>query len=265
MTSKRRFFLFLSFCVVATGLVESALAQEPNLEQLVRGSHIIFIGRVVRPRAVNLKVLQPTNSTALVRVEKLLDAPLAVAGLEGEEVTLLTQNPDSLRPSESAVFFTNGILFGEHLEAQEVGRMPVPSDPEALRKQITAVRAKIAEEGLQARIQSAVLIVTGKVLETKPLEQTLPYSEHQPDWAQAIVEITAAEKGAVETRTVVVYFPQSTDELWIQSPKFRAGQEGIWLLHHGETPRLPQEAFSALDPLDFHPLAKRETIRRLVR
>lgn len=259
------FILLMSvISVIAPGRAGAVVqGRDQRFEEMVRSSHIIFLGRVLRPRAVNLKVLQATASTAVVRVDELLDAPPALVGLKGQEVTVELTAPGSVREGQTAIFFTNGIVFGEHLDVKEVGRMTTPADLAALRRDIGAVRAKTEDEKVQARVQSSVLVVTGKVLETKPLAQSGPLSEHDPEWAEAIVEIETIEKGSHDGRTVTVYFPRSTDEHWLLSPKFRPGQQGIFLLHREDTKGFPQGGFFALSPLDFQPLEKGELIRRL--
>jgi len=240
-----------------------AQAPSRSVDELVRGSHIIFVGRVLKTGAVNLRVLSPSERTALVRVEELLDSPASMAGIQGQEVTMELAQGGEAKAGDSAVFFTNGILFGEHLEVKEVGRMPVPENRGALRQEISAVRTRMEEEKVQARVNSAVLIVVGRVMETEPVERTGPISEHQPDWARAIVQVEGVEKGSWQAKTVTVYFPQSTDERWLLSPKFHIKQEGIWLLHLEKNLGLPADAFLALSPLDFHERDKAEMIRRL--
>lgn len=246
-------------------LSAASLAQQPDrtIDSLTRSSHIIFIGRVVKTDAVNLRVLSPSESTVLVHVDELLDTPPSLAGIKGQEVTMELTRAGGAKTGEGAVFFTNGILFGEHLEVKEVGRMPLPADTSTLRQQISAIRALMGEERVTARVDSAALIIVGKVLETNPVKQTGPASEHQPDWAQAIVQVEGVEKGSWQDKTVTVYFPQSTDERWLLSPKFYPGQQGIWLLHYQENVGLPANAFFALSPLDFYGRDKTEMIRRL--
>lgn len=144
-------------------------------------------------------------------------------GLKGEEVTLDLLRAGEVQQDQRAVFFTNGLLFGEHLEVKEVGLLPVPADTAKLRAEIAALRAQTGDETLKARLTSAVLVVNGKVLETRPLKRTTRGSEHEADWAEAIIAVEKVEKGAFRGTKVTVYFPRSTDERWLLSPKFRSG------------------------------------------
>lgn len=249
---------------LASSICPSSWAQQPggSLDSLIRSSHIIFMGRIIKLRAANLLVVTPTENTAVVHVEELLDAPPGVAGLKGQDVTVELLRPEATKLEQQAVFFTNGVLFGQHLAVKEVGQIPVPGDLAQLRAQVAGVRTRISEEQLQARISSAVLVTTGKVLETKEIERIGGISEHEPDWAVAVVEIETIDKGSFDGKTVSVYFPQSTDERWLLSPKFRAGQQGIWILH--SELGLPGGVLTALNPLDFQPLAEKGNIQRLL-
>jgi hypothetical protein len=252
--------------VLSVFLPSKSWTQPPtSVDQLTRASHIIFVGRIVQPAASNVKAVKATDSTAVVRVERLLDAPPALRGLTGQEVTINLLPASARGAQQQAVFFTTGVLFGEHLQVQEIGSLPVPADVAALSKQIAAVRTSIAQEALQARVAKAVLIITGKVLEVKAVPRTGPVSEHNPDWALAVVQVTGVLKGRFDGRTVNVYFPQSTDERWLLSPKFHPGEQGIWILHNEPNLGLPEGALTALNPLDFRPLSDKPVITRLLR
>jgi len=258
------------FVLVACGTLAAARspqAPEASLPSLTRSSHIIFIGRVAKLRATNLKVVEPTETTALVTIEELLDSPPSLVGLKGEDVTVDLLRAGEVQPEQRAVFFTNGILFGEHLEVKEVGLLPVPADIAKLRADIAAFRAQIGDETLKQRLVSTVLVVTGKVLETRPLKRTTRASEHEPDWAEAIIaveKVEKVEKGAFRGGKVTVYFPRSTDERWLLSPKFRPGQQGIWILHRESRFGLPGPVLTALDPSDYHPLTEQPRIQKLL-
>ena len=266
MKLARAFTLFVAALSLTLGLLTGSAAQTGGqIDELVRASHIIFIGEVVRLRAANLKVLSPTENTVLVRVSEVLDVPPSVASLKGEQVTVQMARPGDVKQGDTEVFFTNALLFGEHLAVKEVGHVPVPASTAELRQQISAVRAQIEDEKLKARVDGAALIISGKVTEVKPLGRIGPRSEHEPDWAESVVQVEAVDKGSWREKTITVVFPQSTDERWLLSPKFTAGQAGIWLLRHQENTGLPASAWLALSPLDFRPQQQKALILRLMR
>ena len=262
-----RLLLVFALALAACGTLAAAgspQAPEVSLASLTRTSHIIFIGRVAKLHATNLKVVEPTETTALVAIEELLDSPPSLVGLKGEEVTVDLLRAGEVEAEQRAVFFTNGILFGEHLEVKEVGLLPVPADIAKLRAEIAALRVQMGDETLKGRLASAVLVVTGKVLETRPLKRTTGASEHEPDWAEAIIAVEKVEKGAFRGAKVTVFFPRSTDERWLLSPKFRPGQQGIWIFHRESRFGLPGPGLTALDPSDYRPLTEQPRIQKLL-
>ncbi len=175
MKLARAFTLFVAALSLTLGLLTGSAAQTGGqIDELVRAWHIIFIGQVVKLRAANLKVLLPTENTVLVRVSEVLDVPPSVASLKGEQVTIQMARPGDVKQGDTEVFFTNALLFGEHLAVKEVGHVPVPASTAELRQQISAVRAQIEDEKLKARVDGAALIISGKVTEVKPLGRIGP-------------------------------------------------------------------------------------------
>src|SRR5260370_6699814 len=154
-----RLLLVFALALAACGTLAAAgspQAPEVSLASLTRTSHIIFIGRVAKLHATNLKVVEPTETTALVAIEELLDSPPSLVGLKGEEVTVDLLRAGEVEAEQRAVFFTNGILFGEHLEVKEVGLLPVPAAIATLSAEIAALRVRMGDETLKGRLASAV-------------------------------------------------------------------------------------------------------------
>jgi hypothetical protein len=60
---------------------------------------------------------------------------------------------------------------------------------------------------------------------------SLPRSEHDPMWREAVINIASKEKGDHAQNEVVVRFPGSRDIAWYQAPKFIPGQQGVFFLH----------------------------------
>jgi hypothetical protein len=162
------------------------------------------------------------------------------------------------------VFFTTSWLYGTGLAVREVGRLDAQAA--ALRPRIADAERKVADEKLQARIRNAELVVVGRVTALRDLNpRRAPLSEHDPLWRRASVSIQSVEKGTHAGATVGVLFPASNDVMWYRSPRFKVGQEGIWILDRDVAKQFGVEGFTALEPLDFHPKAELERIRRLIR
>jgi hypothetical protein len=56
--------------------------------------------------------------------------------------------------------------------------------------------------------------------------------------------------------------------MWIDSPKFEAGQSGIWILQRKQKergwPLMREPGLTALDPLDFQPQSQLDRVRELL-
>ena len=56
-------------------------------------------------------------------------------------------------------------------------------------------------------------------------------TEHDPDWWNATIELQTVIKGDVPETTLTVSFVHSMDVMWLDAPKLREGDEGIFILH----------------------------------
>jgi hypothetical protein len=86
-----------------------------------------------------------------------------------------------------------------------------------------------------------------------------------PMWLEAVVQIDSVEKGKYAEKTIVVTFPGSKDIRWQGVPHFKAGDEGVFLLHTRDFPELGRKGWAALDPLDFQPKTELEHLRQLLK
>jgi hypothetical protein len=263
----------LALIAILVQSAQPACASRPE-ESLIRRSTYIFEGQVEKAHASNLKILPATESTALVRVERVLLAPSSMSNFTGQLITVELATPDSLRPGERVAFFTNAWLYGESLAVKEVGHTSTNSK-DASARTIEQARAGIEEEKVQARIQLATAVIVGRVAITRPLKKegkVGPVSEHDPDWQIAEIEVESVLKGTPTKSKVAVLYPKSMDVMWFATPRFQQGQEGTWFLQQlrageGEedmTRELGGSAYVALDPLDFRPKSENARIRRLV-
>ena len=251
-----------------------AICQAPNMEEYVAESTVIFKGRVEEVQASNLKILPASNQTILVRVEEVLSAAKTMPSLKGALVTVHVKDPGSLKVGDRATFFTTGWLYGENIALQEVAHSSAEPNSEALRKQIVDLQSRTDDQKVEARIQHASLVITGKVLATRRFAGEGPVrsnSEHDPDWWTADVEVQSYMKGqpAAAPARVTVLYANSRDVMWIRSPKLKEGEQGIWIVAEykpgGLFPQTRTPILGVLSPLDFHPLGERERIARLIK
>lgn len=88
-----------------------------------------------------------------------------------------------------------------------------------------------------SRFAAADVVVSGRVGQLRAAAPRTqrgalpgPITEHDPQWREAVVEVTAVHKGRRVPRSIRVRFPASTDVAWARAPKLHAGQQGTFLL-----------------------------------
>jgi hypothetical protein len=234
------------------------------MESLIRQATFIFVGTVVKTSATTMSEVRASESTAVVRVDEILEGPGAPPDLAGQEITVQLASSGSVKAGEKTTFFTKGWLMGESLAVIEVGRAGVTQSTSQGREQIQATRRKAADEALLEEIASAETIVAGTVASVRPSSIRHIGSEHDPDFYEAEIKVESVEKGKVTGHTVVVLFPNSDDVMWQSAPKFKQGQQGVWLLHRNQT-KMPgvKDQYTVLMPLDFQDRGELERIRSL--
>jgi hypothetical protein len=235
------------------------------------------MGKVTQVQAASMPGVPVSEHTVVVHVDETLWAAPTLDNFTGKDVTVYLIKPGSAEVGQTWVFFTNGWLYGKGLAVQEVGRLEAKENrvegvggPDELRKALVELRQKETDRSLVARMARAPLVISGKVVSTRPAPGgRRQASEHDPDWWEAVIEVSSTEKGSTAGKQVVVKYPNSKDELWIDSPKFHEGQEGVWILQVNQTekgsPRLRTEGYTALSPLDFQPKERMERTMRLLK
>lgn len=90
---------------------------------------------------------------------------------------------------------------------------------------------------MDPRFAASDVVVSGRVSQLRAAaprtpRATLPgpITEHDPQWREAVVKVTAVHKGRQVPRSIRVRFPASTDVAWARAPKLHAGQQGTFLL-----------------------------------
>jgi hypothetical protein len=254
------------------------MAAKPSAEELARQARFIFQGTVQKVKAATLKELTPTDRHAIVRVDRVIQAPEALTDFAGQEITVQLAPDEKVTAGQTFVFYTNGWIFGESLAVQSVGHVDAtpaavatlashPDDP---------VRSLQTREML-TQAAAADLIVTGRVSAVRLPEQEAQtratamatgrtserISEHAPLWQEAVIDVDQVHKGSHAQKQVVIRFPASTDVRWYKAPKFHTGQEGVFLLHKDQLTEAqtrglaappPAGAYTALEPSDVQPL-----------
>ena len=226
------------------------------LRRFVEQAGFIFRGRVLTHRPVDTPAIPANTGEAVVaEIAEVLRSTEALRGLAGREAIVITRNAVTLRELHSLIIFADCVSLGQQMLLREIGH--IEASTEASREVAEALREAV-ERPLRERIATADLIVTGEVIESRPLEPDVPpRSEHDPDWWIARLTVVSVLKGSKPDGEVEVLFANSADIVWYRSPKLHRGTSGIFLLHRlkeEEAPKAaPRAAYQATDPLDFLP------------
>ena len=250
------------------------LSAQMSRAALVRQSDIIFAGTVTR--------------AGVIRVDQVFEKPPAVSLMKGDSVTVLPAHAGSLNPGMQATFYTTGWIYGRWITVREVGHeaigpqlATVAGTGTAQQDLVAKARQQVNDADLKARIQAAAMVVVGRVEQLRPMAYGTPgaparpkrFSEHDPNWQEAIIHVDEGLKGATAGERVVVRFPGSRDVAFVGTPRFAAGQEGTFLLRKDTATGSPLSmmagqtvpAYTALHRLDV--LSKQDAphVRTLLR
>ncbi|MDV3294016.1 MAG: hypothetical protein LYZ70_07070 [Nitrososphaerales archaeon] len=237
---------------------------------LVR-SGLVFRATVRKLESSSLTSLLGNPRTAVCHVDEVIHGPPQLGDLTGQDITLERLEARPLKVGQRAVFFASGWLYGETIAVKEVERVE-DADMGLLRKRVSEALRLNADSALKDRLAKAELVISGRVSKvTRAAERAFggPSSFHDPDWWVAKAEVDSVEKGRITDKSLSILFPASGDTFWVRSPKFREGQEGVWILRKDQqekgrpSHRVP--GLTALDPLDFHSKDELERIRKLTK
>jgi len=235
-----------------------------EVERLARRAGFVFAGQVVRTGATTMELVEPTKETAVVRVERVLQAPDDLGAAKGSEITVRLQSP--VKKGQRAVFFTVGWVSGEGLAVQEIGRQAA-GDAESMEKQVADLRRKDELAVLRRRVKGAQAVVLGNVADTRPIgrKEEPPSSEHDPMWRMAVIVVDSGEKGDVkEGQRIQVAYASSDDVMWFRAPKPQQGDKAVFLLHRAAHPELKADLLAIVEPLDMQPAERLDDIRRVI-
>jgi len=256
-------------------------------EELARQARFIFRGTVRHQHATTMPDVPATDSTVVVRVDEVVQAPPALAKSVGQEVTVQLGSRERVKDGEQATFYTNGWLFGESVAVKSIGHRPLAAVPAALAGPVATAAQESTSRDLHARLSDAELVVTGRVASVRMPETSADaisfgidahpggaerYSEHDPLWREAVVDVDSVEKGSGKPRSVVVRFPASDDVRWRNVPKLEPGQEGVFILQQptgaAAVPSFAagagERVYTVTHPLDVRPNDQLGHIKQLI-
>jgi hypothetical protein len=248
-------------------------------------AQFVFQGTVKKTGAATpgLSVSDKSN-LAVVHVDAIESSPEVLQDIAGQDITVRLADGEVVKKGDKLTFYTNGWMFGQTIAVQSLGHAKVKATKTRAAAATAAGHPAPAlsahkENVIRNRVQGANLVVTGKVVAvgepSAPVELAAtspahpgPISEHAPFWREAVVEVNKVHKGQTSTKRVVVRFPASTDVRWHRAPKFKVGDEGVFVLHDDKVSgdraavgfgpaasalAASADNFTCLDAADFEP------------
>jgi hypothetical protein len=233
---------------------------------LMARSGIGFVG-TVRSVATGPEAAA-AERTVVVRVDELIHAPEALTGLAGSDVVVrLDPGLPAVHPGDQWTFFADVEAFAGDISVREVGRLPA----EAVRPQLLAATQErdtprerfgrlLRARSLREHAGEVAAVVVARVV---GLEKAGPerFAEHDPDWWRASLDVRHVEAGEVAPGPMSVLYANSLDVRWRRSPKPKAGQEGLWLLHATAGAEHDLAPYVLVDPEDYQPAENLSQLR----
>jgi hypothetical protein len=257
----------------------------------------VFRGTVKKIRSATMKEVPVSDRTAVVRVEQVIEAPRSFAHYEGQDITVELAGRKKVAAGDELIFHANSWMFGESVAVRAVTLERVAQTHAAMLQRGGDPTAHRASRRLEKHVNTADLVVSGRVMAVilppevavhgltvaglAPPPRSMPVSEHDPKWRQAVIQVEQTEKGSHDSPQVTVLFPASMDVLWYKAPKFQAGQRGTFVLHKTKIETADHhalrglaavegagtevEVYTALHPEDVQPPQQQAAIKALIR
>jgi hypothetical protein len=246
------------------------VTSDESIMDLLRQAPLSFVGTIQYLGSATMEV--PIDQrTAIVYVDRVLHSPDTLRGLSGQHITLqLADAADALEVGSTAAFFVHVQAIGKSAAVAEQVRLPLEDVEPYL--QVAADTAEQPFATLQRRVETTDMcehavncdaLVLSEVikLEKAPWTNPVRVSEHDADWWVATLQVYYVEKGQLEPGEVRVCFANSVDIAWRNSPKCRASQGGLWMLHKASPELAHLAPFQILHGEDWQPVQSLDPIR----
>jgi hypothetical protein len=241
-----------------------------SVHDLTNAAGFVFEGNVEQLGASATAGFLASAETVIVRVTKILKSPEALALFNGQRITVELKPSVTLQDGQPVVFFTHGIYYGDGLVVRELANIPPEATMEA---QLNSAAQAGADSELTQRLAQAELVIAGVASAPKRYvvaaaaapPTARPVSEHDADWWVATVTVDSVEKGAHSGPTREILFAHSQDIAWYNSPKVKAGDRGVFLLHARDHMCNAVPGRAVIHPLDFQPMEQTGRVRALLK
>lgn len=279
-----RFFLAGGLCLSLLG--SAALPQATNNQAaLAKQSSITFVGTVAQVAATSFAGVPKSAQTIVVRVDSVLKKPAAVSLKKGDTVTVEVKDLAAFHEGTQATFYTEGWIFGSGVAVKELGhdtapRGETPSAAAAGEKTVEQDQSEVSDQDLQRLVATCDYVVIGRITDVhswaipKSAAPRYRTSEHSANWQEAVLQVQSVLKGPkLKRNKMVVRFPLSRDVAWVSAPKFKTGQQGIFILQKDEVSGAPTasvggykaDVYTCLKPGDWLPMTEEARVRSLLK
>ena len=245
----------ISFCLAITQCNGQG-NYPPELDKMVADAPLVFKAKIVLLHTTTTNEPDVSNAGVVV-VSEVIDAPDAFRNIAGQQVTIRFSDINKMNVGEERIFFTDPYWIGESLGATEKGSISSNDklfENRDISKLINQARTKQDDEKLRMLLRESKITVTGKVIRvTKPDSQPMIGSEHDPEWREAEIQIDETLKGKAAGQTIKILFSASKDVMFFEAPKFREGDEGIFIIKQADpqTSRLMRNENILTEPSAF--------------
>jgi hypothetical protein len=235
----------------------------PTTLELTLSASLIFSGTVVERGTSTVPAVPPSPKLITVRVDRPLRVDPVLGDLRGKLITVAAIEPEKLSPGQRAVFFTNSWIHGRGIAVREVQHVDIQEED-----QVASAVAQLPEVHLKDRLISAKLVVDAEVTSISPVEKRST-ERNVALWAAAELRVRRVLRGTA-VQSTRVYFPTAVWPPWRNAPRFKEGQQGIFILHAPARDRTLSEAtleadsLVALDPADFQPESELQRVEELI-
>jgi hypothetical protein len=249
---------------------------ERSLKDLLASSRLAFTGVVEAAGRSTASGVAADDRTVVVQVDRALNVPEGLRLPPGSRVTVqLSPELPTLAVGEAATFFADGLVYGDTLVVTEVGRTPVTdaaaptaglAGMDTAVSPVQAAAAELASDEVVEHAQEADAVIRGHVVGLASVPKEGPPHEHDPDWWIATLEVDVLVSGELPGGTqaggtVSVLYANSLDVSWRQSPKPKAGQSGLWLLHRARPELAELAPFELTHRIDMQPSLQLDVLR----
>jgi hypothetical protein len=215
-------------------------------ERLLEGSVFVFRGTVRKLNESTIGSELPSPELIVVHIDKILRSTEALAGFENMDVTVRLVETAKPKEGQEGLFYTVGERYGKGLLVRGQARFGEKDSLATLESHTKEAIRQGADRLLTEHLANARTVIEGTVESVKSVRTARGVSWEAPEWQVAVIKVDGVKKGNTSEKSILVLFSNGDSKESVNSPKFRKGQRGVWLLHPAETLGLKTSVLSEL-------------------